>query len=149
MSDLYQFRREDNGEIVEVDWATMMEQDVAGYIELEDGVSARRINRPTQKASTGSASAIDPEMVSDNMGFVQQEYANREAHRKLHGFNSIEFRRDKQVPEFVQVVGHNRKEWERYKRLMHREDRNSLNGSAAILSGEMLEKTKKLVGRSA
>ena len=39
---MYKFRREDNGQVVEVPFEVMMQQDVAGYITLEDGVQARR-----------------------------------------------------------------------------------------------------------
>jgi len=55
MTETYPFRREDNGEIVEVPFETMI-QHRYGWITLEDGVEARRVHRGGEKAQAARGS---------------------------------------------------------------------------------------------
>lgn len=100
----YEFRREDTGEIVEVDFEKMMEQDAAGYIVLDDGASARRVMSPPKKATErqdGNANHKPP--VSDAMGFTCHQLADFEEDRVRNGFHGVEFKPDPMCPEFYQV----------------------------------------------
>lgn len=141
----YQFRREDNGEVVEVDFAYMMEhQDVGGFITLPDGTQAKRINRPTEKPET-KADGADRPVVSDALGFCEYQLGDFETDRKMNGIKGIEFRRDPSFPQFFQAVG-SQKAMEAYSKHRGFEDKNPTSGAA--LSPQMLEKAKEMVLRT-
>lgn len=138
----YQFRREDNGQLIEVNFETMM-QKVAGVITLPDGATAREVRTGWRKA----AKAIDihkPEktIVSDALGFGQHQLDAFEEDRKRNGFTGVEFRRDPQVPEFFQVHISGRKEHARYVRHRGFTDKNGGNGSGAMLSEDQMQRAR-------
>lgn len=146
---MYQFAFEDNGEVIDVDFETMMTMDAAGYVEI-CGRVARRINRPSVRREVEQVSDhVNAPMISDNAGFIEAALPQWEKWRQEHGFRSVEYRPDPQVPGFVQVHFHNRKERERYIKALHKHDRNSSNGSKAMLCPTLLSRTRKLVERIA
>lgn len=145
---MYQFAFEDNGEVIDVDFETMMAMDAAGYVEI-CGRVARRINRPSVRRETEQSGHQQAPMVSDSMGFIEAALPQWEQHRQEHGFKSVEFRPDPQVPGFVQVHFHNRAERERYIKARGLYDKNSTNGSKALLCPALLSRTRKLVERIA
>lgn len=101
---MYKFRREDTGEVVEVDFETMMTQDAGGYIVLADGVSARRVfDVHAQKTGAQAGNANHRPPVSDAMGFTVHQIAEFEADRQKHGYHGVEFKPDPLCPEFYQV----------------------------------------------
>jgi|GEM_PF-2519987 len=145
MEKMYRFRREDNGEVVEVDFATMMTQDVAGFITI-DGVSARRIVAPEEKKPVKMSKApIGRPIVSDTLGFPTKQLAEFETDRQAHGFRQVEFRPDPVVPEFCQVVCHSRDEYGRY--VKHRGFVNANSIGGVRLTQEELDAAADFVKR--
>lgn len=144
MSETYEFRREDNGEVVSVDFMTMMEAS-NGMLEVEPGIFAKRINRPSSRKTAGERGRT--EIVSDALGFTEKQFDEMEAHRQRHGFTDIEFRRDPDVPQFFQVCCGSEKAKRRYMKSREFSDRNSRNGGGQPLSPKDLEDAKQLVSR--
>lgn len=144
---MYQFAFEDTGEVIDVDFTTMMTMDAAGYIEV-GGRVARRINRPSMRREVAEHGAhINAPMVSDSLGFIAKALPQWEEYRHQHGFRSVEYREDPTVPGFMQVHFHNRSERERYIRSLGKHDRNGLNGAKAMLSPGLLDRTRRLIER--
>lgn len=145
MSEQYEFRREDTGDLVSVDFETMMSaQD--GLIEIEPGVWAKRINRPSSRMTAGEQ--CQTRIVSDAMGFTCHQLQEMEADRKANGFKDIEFVASPETPEFFQVHCGSEQAKRRY--MQHRgfTDRNSRNGAGNVLDARMLEQAKELVSRN-
>src|SRR4051812_11415353 len=96
----YQFRRQDNDQIIEVDFEQMMTKDAMGRITLSDGVVAREIRRSCRSVeqSDGNASRVAPPIISDALGFTEHQFDVFEADRVASGFKGIEFIRDPAVP---------------------------------------------------
>lgn len=144
----YQFRVDDGqpgaGEIVEVDFETMMNAEF-GFLTLPDGRSARRINRPSEKKSTKKEKGVGPPIVSDAMGFTDNQLAQMETDRKANGFHGVEFRPDPMEPRFMQV--HCSSERVKAAYMKHRgfTDQNSRNGSGAMLSPGLFEAARRRV----
>jgi len=108
MEKKYLFRREDNDEIISVPWEVMQQQDVLGYITLEDGVQAKRcvrleMERDHSPAKREKRTGTPFPPPSDALGFPIQALAEREKDRIAGGFTDIEFKPDPLVPEFMQV----------------------------------------------
>jgi hypothetical protein len=148
----YTFIREDNGQSVEVDFETMMQQDTAGFIRLPAGcgrmVAARR-------ASTGSfrraavqekETGTKPIPPSDALGFTVHQLAEFEADRVAHGFHGVEFVQDPMEPTFRQVKCSSRREWERY--VEHRGFYDKNRTSAVAISADDLERAREMVSRA-
>jgi hypothetical protein len=141
---MYQFRRTDNGEVVDVDFSTMMTMDAAGYITLTDGVLARRINRPTMSRSVSDGTSVKQmPIVSDSLGFPAHQLAEMEANRQQYGLKGVEFRPDPTMPHFMQAHFGSRKDYLAYMRHRGMFDKNSRNGSGAMLSSSLLERTQR------
>lgn len=103
MSETYKFRREDTGEIIEVDYATMIQHSY-GWIELEDGARAKRVRDADEpRKIVGEKKFGARALVSDTLGFTAHQLAEFEEDRVKHGFTDVEFKPDPLVPEFYQV----------------------------------------------
>jgi len=85
----YQFEIEPGqsgaGEIVSVDFETMMNAK-DGFLVLSDGRSAKRVNRPssrqrTTKENSQEVSSSGPKIVSDAMGFTDNQLSEMENDR--------------------------------------------------------------------
>jgi hypothetical protein len=135
---MYQFRREDNGETVEVDFETNMSQDRAGFITLPDGVRARRVNdfvsRP-REVEPGNANQTPP--VSDNLGFTVLQLAEFEYDRVKCGIQGVEFKPDPLCKEFIQVHFSSHAARDAYIRHRGKVDKNHTSG--AFLDAKMLK----------
>lgn len=146
----YAFRREDNDRIVWVNWQTMMEQDVAGFITLPDGVAARRCvyleGEAPRRAPQQQRSSPMP-VISDSLGFPAQALEERVAQRDLHGFTDIEFHRDPRVPEFYQVHCASEAARDRYAKQRNMVNRTGSLGGGVMLSQEDLDRAAELVSR--
>ena len=142
---MYQFVREDNGEIVEVDFEKMMEQDAAGFIKLDDGVSARRVQDLPRHEKKRRKKGVPEIPVSDALGFTAHQLAEFEYDRKSNGFSGVEFTPDPMCPEFYQVRFSSLKERDRYIRHRGMVDRNKTKG-AALSKGDF-ESARELLGR--
>lgn len=136
---MYRFRREDTNEIISVDFETMMTQDAAGFVTLDGGVRARRVNdfvRPDRTIEPNNAPMPPP--VSDAMGFPMSQLTEFEEDRTRNAFHGVEFRPDPTCPaEFVQVHFASHAERDRYMRHRGMVDRNRTAGGA--LSKQDLE----------
>jgi hypothetical protein len=137
--------RTDDGEVVEVDFATAME--CGAFYELPDGRLAKRINRPSMKKRATPVAGTTRPIVSDAMGFADHQLAEMEADRQRHSFTDIEFRPDPDEPRFYQVHCGSEDAKRRYMEHRGFTDRNSSNGSGAMLDPTLLEKSKAIVLR--
>lgn len=150
----YAFRREDNGEVVWVDWPTMMEQKF-GFITLPDGVEARRCVHLEEQPESSSASAPkhagSMPVVSDSLGFPVQALADRKAQLKVlkeqHGIQGIEFRPDPQQPHFYQVHCASENARDEYAAKRNMVNRTGTLGAGAMLSPALLERAEEMVSR--
>lgn len=144
----YLYRREDNGELVEVSWLVMIHQQ-GGYITLPDGVTARRcLHLETDRDGRPPPSEkphLDRPIVSDALGFGEHQLADFEEDRKRNRFTGIEFTRDPQVPEFFQVRCKSRAEFNRYTKHRGMVNRSSFGG--VRLTQADLDRAKELVER--
>lgn len=138
------FRREDNDELIEVDFATVMDrQDASGYLLLDDGVFARRCWHLEEKPAPPSKRAeLDKPIVSDTLGFTAHQLAEFEADRRANGFSGIEFVQDRLEPSFYQVKCDNADVWRKYMKHRGLADRNSRNGGGAQLTPGQLDRLK-------
>jgi hypothetical protein len=146
----YIYRREDNDELIEVDFETAMQQQY-GAIRLPDGVYARRcvsleLERDgVSAAPSGKAMLLNRPIVSDTLGFCQHQLADFEADRVKNGFTGVEFKQDPRVPEFYQVHVSGPEEHRRY--IEHRgySDMNSSNGGGKPFTPEQFEEAQRKV----
>lgn len=149
---MYEFRVEEGqtgaGDIVSVDFATMMGAK-DGFLVLKDGRTAKRINRPSSKSRTSK----DPsqnfgaglKIVSDAMGFADNQLADMERDRVANGFTGVEFRQDPTEPRFYQVLCSSERVKSEYMRHRGFTDRNSKNGSGSIVDAGQIEQARKRV----
>lgn len=147
MPDTYPFRREDNGEIVQLPFDKMMEMDACGCVTLPDGVMARRargLEQPTAAQATGSNELNKP-IISDALGFTETQLQEFEVDRVSHGFSGVEFVRDPRVPQFFQVKIKSQKEWARYVKHRGMFDQNSRNGGSVCLTPQQLQDAKERI----
>lgn len=145
----YQFRREDDGQIVEVGFIEMMEKDAAGCITLADGVVAREIRRSSRRVEhKGKASIVSPPIVSDALGVTCHQIAEFEADRVAHGFSGLEFRQDPMTPGFYQAHFSSWAEKDRY--MKHRDNSlvdRSKKGSSVTMTPDLLRRAEELARR--
>ena len=148
----YLFRREDDGEVVEVDFEQMMWQDRAGYITLPDGCQAKRclhleLERDGRRVASRPIETGTPRtIVSDSLGFGEHQLADFEQDRQQSGFLGVEFVRDPQVPQFFQVKCSSRAEYERY--VKHRGMVNKTGIGGVRLTQEDLDRAADLATRN-
>lgn len=150
MSLLY--KREDNGEVIEMPQDTWLRQDGMGYIELDDGTKARRCvaleeARKNKEKAKPQMRWEGQTVVSDNLGFGMHQLVEMEADRRMNGFSAIEFVQDKQEPTFYQVKCSSPQQYQRY--IKHRGwvDKNGSLGLGAghALSPKDLADAERLV----
>jgi len=150
---VYDFRIEDGqpgaGDILSVDFSAMMHAK-DGFLTLPDGRTARRVNRPssrlkTQEQASQDRSSVGPQIVSDAMGFTDNQLADMERDRVAHGFHGVEFRQDPTEPRFYQVVCSSERVKSEYMRHRGFTDQNSKNGSGHIIDAAQLESAKSMV----
>jgi len=147
MSKKYTFQREDDEKLIQVDYETMMTQQ-AGFIELPDGVSARRVHElAVRKKAENEVKTGTVVHASDALGFPIEQIGDFEKDRVKHGFNGVEFRPDPSEPTFVRPHFTSKGQWEKYVKHRGMIDKNSVNGSGAVMSPEIFEKSKEIVLR--
>ena len=139
----YPFRRLDNGEIVQVDWETMMSA-VAQRIRLPDGSEAVRVNpKPQQFAQRQRNCGANFEVVSDGFGCIEDQKAELEFEAKRHGFSAIEWIPDPSVPGFYQYRATCPDQHRRYKEYREAQDNADHVGGGQIMYPEALEEAKR------
>lgn len=149
----YIYRREDTGDLIDVDFETAMNQ-LDGYIQLPDGVLARRCFHLEQsdaetirKAPDGQIVPIKAEIVSDALGVTCNQVAEMRADAAKNGF-AVEFTQDPHEPTFYQLRASSWAEHARYMRHRGYFDKNGLLGSGAALSAAQLEQAAARVKES-
>ena len=139
------------GEVLLVDFETMMNAK-DGFLVLPDGRTAKRVSRPSSMQKTAASSdnhsispKVGPKIVSDALGFTDNQLTEMEHDRVSHGFSGVEFRPDPTEPRFYQV--HCSSERAKAEYMKHRGfgDFNSSNGSGAMIDPGQLESAKRMV----
>lgn len=139
--------RDECGNVTWVDFETMMESS-AGYLELDDK-TYRRAHDLEEKPEPRNEKLIErASMLSDSMGFTKKILADRVEHLKKSGIRGIEFKEDPHVPGFYQVQCDSERAKLAYAKTLGMSDRNSRNGSGAMLSADQLEGAKELLLRA-
>jgi hypothetical protein len=143
MNETYKFRREDTGEVVEVDYATMI-QHSHGWITLPDGVTAKRVREDAPRTvRTKIVTMGSRPIVSWNMGFGQHMLDHFEADRVAHGYSDVEFVRDPDVPQYFNVKCESRDAFNRYAK--HRNLVNKSGIGGVRLSAEELARAEEMM----
>ncbi len=140
----YTFRRE-NGEILWVDFETMMEAS-GPFLELDGETYRRAYDLEIERREKEKEKLIPRASgLSDAMGFTKKALAERVEHLKRSGVRGIEFKEDPHVPGFYQVQYDTEKARNAYAKTLGLKDQNSRNGSGAMLSEDQLNKARELV----
>lgn len=147
MQNKYPFRR-DNGEVIWVDFETAM-QSSGALLELDGELLRRAYDlEPKQESKKADRVQERPGIVSDSMGFTEKALKDRVEHLKTTGVRGVTFREDPHVKGFYQVVCDSERARNRYAKTLGMTDRNSKNGSSAMLSPELIEGAKELLLRN-
>lgn len=139
--------RDDDGNIVYVDFDTMMEMDAQGFLMIGKTLCRRARDlepKTTRRQSLPNATVA---RVSDSLGFIDEGLDDMRAHLKESGVHGVEFKPDPQCEGFQQVHFSSEKAHQDYVASRGCYDKNSKNGSGAILSSLDLENAKELVKR--
>ena len=147
MSDVAIYKKDD-GELIEVPFEEAV---LCGYFyELPNGELAKKVNKPPEPVvrSPVLKGALRP-IVSDALGFTDNDLpkalALKEAKPEDHV--GIEFKQDPAEPRFYQVHCSSEAAKQRYMKCREMHDRNSINGSSAMLSPAQFEGAKRMVLR--
>jgi hypothetical protein len=140
------FRREDNGEVFEATFLQSLHQDVAGFIVLEDGTRAKRVQEyaPPKDLPEVQGNKGGREFVSDSLGFPAHQLADFEEDRVRNGFVGVSFTKDPGCQWFYQVRISDPTTKEKY--LKHRQfaDYNR-TGTKDFISQEQLDRAKQQI----
>ena len=140
----YPFRNTATDEVGEFGFEQMMQADVAGFVVVE-GIEYRRVRGASYRRS-GRVERGSAPIVSDTLGFPQHQLEDFESDRKSHGFGGVEFKRDPTEPTFFQVHCDSPQTWHRYMRHRGFDDRNSSNGSRAMMPPGFIEAAQARLG---
>lgn len=147
MQNKYPFRR-DNGEVVWVDFETAM-QSSGSLLELDGELLRRAYDlEPRDQQPKSERVQERPGIVSDSLGFTAKALKERVDHLKATGVRGVTFREDPHVKGFYQVVCDSERARNRYAKTLGMADRNSKNGSGAMLSPDQIERAKELLLRN-
>lgn len=155
----YPFRDEETAELHWLSFEEMMQADVMGCIELGGRVLRRArdlerdrvggaVNDPPPLSGGGGPGKPEHghvQIVSDALGFPEAQLGDFERDRKLHGMRGVEFTRDPDVPQFIQVRCDSREAYLRYAKHRGMFDKSHVNGSKVVLSGDDLERARRRV----
>lgn len=149
---MYTFRREDNGELFEVDLITMMEK-VGGYITLPDGVLAKEVHQ-TQTLSSSDAevqvkcdAARDAKLVSEmGLGFPEYQIGEFRADAEKNKFTGVEFVHEPDT-HYYRVECSCPSQWREYVAHRGMVDRNGATRSKPFVSQQEMDQAAKLVAR--
>jgi len=141
----YHYRREDDGELIEVDFETAINQQ-DGFITLPDGVLARRVRVMEdgvygQEKCATKILPVKAEIVSDALGVTEHQVQEFREDAARNGMR-VDFTPDPLQPHFFQARFNTWEEKSRYMRHRKIADRNSRNGGGQVLSPEMLARAK-------
>jgi hypothetical protein len=142
----YQFRREDNDEVITVDFETMMTKDAMGCITLPDGVVAREIRRSSRSSDNrGEVKELSKPVVSTSLGCIDIQAREMQDDATRHGFTDVTFKPDPLEPRFFQAHCSSPDQWRRYIAHRGKHDNNSRNGSRAIMTPAQFEAAKRMI----
>ena len=135
---------DDDGKIHKLSFEQMMEA-TDGFYQLDDGTWLRRVRDAT--VSTTTVMNHRAEIVSDSLGFIEDNLPAMQKHLNQSGIKGVEFVRDKTEPKFYQVKCSGPQALSRYMKSRNMRDYNSKNGSGAMLTELDLANAKELVLR--
>jgi len=148
----YLFRREDTGEVVELEFCDVLRQDAAGYVDLPDGVTAKRCihlelerDNEARRSVVKEARALSRPIVSDALGVSVCRIEEYEKDRADNGHTGIRFVPDPSEPTFYQVHADSRKSFNAY--MKHRGMTNKGSCGGMRLSQADLDGAKTMVER--
>lgn len=146
MAKTYPFRKDD-GSIIQVDWATMMDAENS-VITLEDGTTASRA-RDLEDLHVPKPDVVRErtDSISDALGFTKDVLADHQEHLRKTGIKGIEFKEDPQVPGFIQVHCTTQETKLKYAATRGFYDKNSLNGGGAMIGEAELRSAKEIIIR--
>ena len=142
----YPFRR-DNGEVVWVDFETMMASS-GTFLELDGETYRRAYDLEIEEKQQREKLIPRASGLSDAMGFTKKALQDRVEHLRHTGIRGIEFKEDTHVPGFYQVQYDTEKARNKYAKSLGLREQNSRNGSGAMLSESQLQSAKELVLRN-
>lgn len=151
----YQFRNEITGEVIEVDFETMMNQGAGGFLELEvDGqkVTFKRVH-DDERSPSGKPIilAAPPKIISGlALGVFDTQVDDYREDAKKHGFTDIEFVPEKDFQEtgFYEAHCTCPEQWARYVKHRGLPEGNGQTGSAVAISGEQIEQARQQILRN-
>lgn len=143
----YPFRRVDNGEIVQVDWETMIGAK-AQRITLPDGVEAIRVNpKPQQLTQRQLNCGANFEVVSDGFGCIEDAVAANKATAEMLGLRNIRWVQETgphAVPGFYTYHCTSPEEHRRWKEHVEGSDNaEHLFGGGVYMSAESLAEAQR------
>lgn len=158
---MYVFRVYEQGqptdELVELDFEQMMEQDAGGFLTLPDGREARRQQHleagADKRVTSAATSGVHRPTVSFQLGVPAAQVQQFREDARANGFTDVEFVRCKDTAaiggEFYdcKISGpRQRSEYIKHRGMFDRTGALGL-GAGSVLNGELIERTKKLLGR--
>lgn len=138
--------KSDDGTAHMLSFEQAMNADAMGYFTLPCGTIVRRVR--DFKTETTKAPEKRPEIVSDALGFPQQQLETMREQLKQSGCRGIEFTRDPAVPEFIQVRAGSQAEYNRYAKARGYRDMNGINGASRGITQKELDDAKNLLLRT-
>ena len=132
----YKFADVETGEVIGVGFAEMMGAK-DGFL-FRDGRTYRRVREKSTRTKCPS-DRRPPKIVSDALGFGAHQLEEFEADRKVNKLRGVEFHPDPTEPGFIQAHFDSEDAKARYMRHRGAFDKNSKNGSGAMLSESHLE----------
>ena len=140
----------DDGDIVWVEFDSMMNMEMGGFLVLPDGRLGRRVRTEEELRPKPREKAVEirTNCISDSLGFTKKALPEYQQHLEQSGCKGIEFREDPDVPGFMQVVCDSQKAKLAYAKTRGFTDNNSSNGGSATLTAYDLENAKELAIRA-
>ena len=143
---MYYFRRDDTGEVIEVDFETAMNASAGAFITLPCGATAVRVNRPTERRKSKPIKEAAP-IVSGSLGVTLNHVKEFDEHRKRRGHHGVEFRPDPHEPTFYNLHASSYEARDRYMKDRDFKDYNKTSGgkSGFTVTPAELEAAKQRV----
>lgn len=142
---LYQYRREDNGEIIEVDFITHMNSS-GGYITAPDGVACRVV--PTgnlrQRASVPKDGRVIQYNDSDALGCIEASVGDMRDDVQRHGLTGVEFVPDPDVAGFYKARFSSAEAKARYAKHRNIPDRSGSQMGFTLPPGHLEQMAKRV-----
>jgi len=147
MARQYPFRNVNDKSVVLVDFDRMMEMDAQGFLKIRGKQYRRARDLESQPVVTPAEPEARLDRVSDSLGFVVDCLPDMQTNLLESKVQGIEFKEDPHVPNFYQVHASSQGAMTKYMLSRKYHDKNSLNGSGAILGEKDFKDARELVNR--